>query len=293
MTALSDETVRHLQDVVGWPEFTSERYVATEELGRGGMGTVYAARDTALDRDVAIKVGNALPGAELQARLTGEARVIAQLEHPGIVPVHDYGMLADGRPFYVMKRVHGRSLQALLEARPALTELLRIFERVCEAVSFAHARGVIHRDLKPSNVMVGAFGEVMVTDWTVAAGAGTVLGTRGFMAPEQEAGLGTVDARADVYSLGAMLRAVLGDAPPRPLRSICHRATQTDPSRRYESVELLANDIRRFRDGEAVQAHRENVLERAARIGRKYQLPIVLVLAYIVMRAVIALLAGI
>ena len=293
MTALTDAAVRHLKDVVAWPEFTSDRYVAIEEIGRGGMGTVYAARDTALERDVAVKIGNALPDAELQARLTGEARVIAQLEHPGIVPVHDYGLLADGRPFYVMKRVHGRSLQALLEARPAAAELLRIFERVCEAVSFAHARGVIHRDLKPSNVMVGAFGEVMVTDWTVAAAAGTVLGTRGFMAPEQEAGLDTVDARADVYSLGAMLRAVLGDDAPRPLRSICGRATERETGRRYESVEALAADVRRYRDSEAVHAHCENVFERAARFGRKYQLPILLVLAYIVMRAVIALLAGV
>ena len=293
MTALTDAAIRHLKDVVAWPEFISDRYVAVEEIGRGGMGTVYAARDTALEREVAIKIGNALPGTELQSRLTGEARVIATLEHPGIVPVHDYGLLADGRPYYVMKRVHGRSLQMLLEARPALPELLRIFERVCEAVSFAHARGVIHRDLKPSNVMVGAYGEVMVTDWTVAAAAGTVLGTRGFMAPEQEAGLDTVDARADVYSLGAMLRSMLGDDAPRPLRSICARATQSDATRRYESVEELAADVRRFRDGEAVQAHRENVLERAARFGRKYQLPILLVLAYIVMRAVIALFAGV
>lgn len=293
MTTLSDATVGHLKEIVGWPAFTSDRYVAIEEIGRGGMGTVYAARDTALERDVAIKIGNALPGADLQARLTGEARAIARLEHPGIVPVHDYGLLADGRPFYVMKRVHGRSLQALVESGLAPAEALRIFERVCEAVSFAHARGVLHRDLKPSNVMVGAFGEVMVTDWTVAAATGTVVGTRGFMAPEQEAGGGTADARADVYSLGAMLGAMLGDDAPRPLRSICRLATEREAVRRYESVEALAADIRRFRDGEAVHAHRENTLERAARLGRKYQLPILLVLGYIVMRAVIALLAGI
>lgn len=292
MTALSDATLRHLKDVVAWPEFTSGRYVAIEEIGRGGMGAVYAARDTALERDVAIKIGNALPDADLQARLTGEARVIARLEHPGIVPVHDYGLLADGRPFYVMKRVHGRSLQALLETGLLLSERLRIFERVCEAVSFAHARDVIHRDLKPSNVMVGAFGEVMVTDWTVAAAAGTVLGTRGFMAPEQESGLDTVDARADVYSLGAMLRAVMGDDAPRPLRSICSRAMERETDRRYEHVEALAADVRRYRDGEAVHAHRENVFERAARFGRRYQLPILLVLAYIIMRAVIALVTG-
>jgi len=292
VTPLSDATLRHLKEVVVWPEFTSDRYVALEEIGRGGMGTVYAARDTALERDVAIKIGNALPDAELHARLTGEARVVAQLEHPGIVSVHDYGVLADGRPFYVMKRVRGQSLQALLGTRPPLAERLRIFERVCEAVSFAHARGVMHRDLKPANVMVGAFGEVIVTDWTIAAAAGTVVGTRGFMAPEQEAGLDAVDARADVFSLGVMLRSMLDGDAPRPLRSVCSRATEREPGKRYDSVGALAADVRRFRDGEAVQAHRDNVFERAARFGRKYQVPILLVLAYIVMRAVIALVAG-
>ena len=107
MIWLPDSTVDHLMAVAGWPEFTSDRYEVIEEIGRGGMGTVYSAFDTALGREVAIKIGNALPSTELQARLTREARVIARLEHPGIVPVHDFGWLADGRPFYVMKRLHG------------------------------------------------------------------------------------------------------------------------------------------------------------------------------------------
>src|SRR5262245_2889749 len=168
MIWLPDSTVDHLTAVAGWPEFTSDRYDVIEEIGRGGMGTVYSAFDTALGRDVAIKIGNALPSTELQARLTREARVIARLEHPGIVPVHDFGVLADGRPFYVMKRVHGRTLHEFLEKAPPLPERLRIFERVCEAVSCAHAHQIIHRDLKPQNVMVGEFGEVMVMDWGVA-----------------------------------------------------------------------------------------------------------------------------
>jgi serine/threonine protein kinase len=169
MIWLPDSTVDHLMAVAGWPEFTSDRYEVIEEIGRGGMGTVYSAFDTALGREVAIKIGNALPSTELQARLTREARVIARLEHPGIVPVHDFGWLADGRPFYVMKRVHGRTLRAVIETTaPPQAERLRIFERVCEAVSFAHAHGIIHRDLKPENVMVGTFGEVMVMDWGIA-----------------------------------------------------------------------------------------------------------------------------
>src|SRR5688572_4582531 len=131
---LPDATVDHLIAVAGWPEFTSDRYEVIEEIGRGGMGTVYSARDHALGREVAIKIGNALPSAELQARLTSEAKVLARLEHPGIVPVHDFGILADGRPFYVMKRVQGRTLQACIEAGLPLADRLRIFERICEAV---------------------------------------------------------------------------------------------------------------------------------------------------------------
>ena len=317
MSALSDAAIDHLKAVAAWPEFATDRYQVLEEIGRGGMGTVYAARDTALGRDVAIKIGNAMPGADLQTRLTREAQVIARLEHPGIVPVHDYGALADGRPFYVMKRVQGRTLQSHLETAMPLAERLRIFERVCEAVSFAHAHGIIHRDLKPSNVMVGDFGEVMVMDWGVArvrdrhpgTDAGTVLGTRGFMPPEQLAGDGDVDQRADVYALGAMLFALLtGHSPPpsaeigrglplaasvpAPLRSICRCALAEAPSNRYPSVAALQDDIGCFRARQAVRAHRENPLEQAVRFARAYQVPIVLVLAYIVMRALIAILAG-
>jgi serine/threonine protein kinase len=320
---LSDAAVDRLKAAATWPELTTDRYLVLEEIGRGGMGTVYAARDTALGRDVAIKIGNALPGADLLARLTREAQVIARLEHPGIVPVHDYGTLADGRPFYVMKRVQGRTLQTHLELEPALADRLRIFERVCEAVAFAHAHGIIHRDLKPSNVMVGDFGEVMVMDWGVAivrdrptrrngepdADVGTVLGTRGYMPPEQLAGARDVDQRADVYALGAMLFTLLTGRPPQsaggseraltlgktipaPLRSICSCALADTPANRYSSVAALQDDVGRFRARQAVKAHRENPLERIARFARMYQVPIVLVLAYILMRAVIAILAG-
>jgi len=336
---LPDRTVDHLIAVAGWPELTSDRYDVIEEIGRGGMGTVYAALDTALGREVAIKIGNALPSSELQERLTREAKVIARLEHPGIVPVHDLGILADGRPFYVMKRVHGRTLQACIEAGMPLPERLRIFERVCEAVAFAHAHGIIHRDLKPGNVMVGTFGEVMVMDWGVArvidqadrqvdegasgsprrttdTAAGTVLGTPGFMAPEQSQQAGPVDRRADVYALGAMLFALVnvanganGEPPssdaavmrrdldrasqvPPALRSICRCALSVSPSDRYATVTALADDVVRFRERQAVSVHPETVGERVARFVRTYQTPILLVLAYIVMRTLIAVFAG-
>jgi serine/threonine protein kinase len=233
-----------------------------------------------------------------------------------------------------MKRLHGETLQAFLETAPPLAERLRIFERVCEAVSFAHAHQIIHRDLKPQNVMVGEFGEVMVMDWGVArlldegvevatGGAvglkpvaradatesGTVLGTPGFMAPEQAAATGPIDRRADVYALGAVLFTLLtGQRPPAdaaaasqelgrvpgveaPLTSICRCALSSDPADRYQSVERLAEDVARFRQGQSVSVHPDGPIAHARRFVRTYQIPILLVLAYIVMRAVIALFA--
>jgi serine/threonine-protein kinase len=161
---LTDAAIARLQSVATWPELPSDRYVVTEEIGRGGMGGIYLAHDELLGRDVAIKVSNAIGSAEAEARLRREARVLAALEHPGIVPVHDAGRLADGRLFYVMKRVHGTTLRAFVETAPSLGDRLRVFERICDAVAFAHARGILHRDLTPDNVMVGEFGEVLVLD---------------------------------------------------------------------------------------------------------------------------------
>ena len=115
MIGLSDEAIGRLRAVANWPEFESERYTVTSEIGRGGMGTVYAAIDTALGREVALKVSNTVASAAFERRLAAEARILARLEHPGIVPVHDVGRLADGRLFYVMKRVHGRTLREHLQ----------------------------------------------------------------------------------------------------------------------------------------------------------------------------------
>jgi serine/threonine protein kinase len=277
------------------------------------MGTVYRAWDRELGREVALKVLRAdLPDAGAAARLEREARILAQLEHPGIVPVHDAGTLDDGRVFYVMKLVRGERLEEVA-ARAPLTEVLRLFLKVCETVGFAHARGVVHRDLKPSNIMVGAFGEVLVLDWGIArivreaeppgepsrsdvspdgqtdTAPGTVLGTPGFMAPEQAQGLThMVDARTDIFALGAILEALLGRGSrqhaPRPVASIWRKALAPQSADRYPSAEALAADITRFLDGEPVLAHRESLGERAARIFRKYQTAIILVLTYLVIR---------
>ena len=133
------------------------------------MGGVFRVEDTALGRQVALKViGIADSSGEFGARLLREAKIIAQLEHPGIVPVHDVGTLPDGRVFYTMKLVQGRRLDHYRDELASLPERLRIFQKICEAVGFAHAHHVLHRDLKPQNIMVGKFGEVLVMDWGLA-----------------------------------------------------------------------------------------------------------------------------
>jgi serine/threonine protein kinase len=144
------------------------------EIARGGMGAVLRGHDPELGRELAVKV--ILPAhrdnPELLRRFASEARLSGQLQHPGIVPVYDLGQMDDGRPFFTMKLIEGRTLTELLAERKGpdhdLPRFLRYFEAVCQAVGYAHARGVVHRDLKPSNVMVGAFGEVQVMDWGLA-----------------------------------------------------------------------------------------------------------------------------
>jgi eukaryotic-like serine/threonine-protein kinase len=307
MNGISDAALHHLREVADEPDLSGTPYEIVEILGRGGMGTVYLARDRRLDREVALKVVQLPEGTGDLERLMREARVLARLEHPGIVPVHDAGLLPDGRAFYAMKRVRGQRLDEYARAVP-LPERLRAFERICEAVAFAHAHGVIHRDLKPENVMVGPFGEVLVMDWGVAkvgsmkeepAGrrrsqggteAGTILGTPGYMAPEQERGeVDRIDERADVWALGALLGFLLKgeERPPRPLAAIRRRAMASEPAQRYPRVEELAADLSRYLAGLRVDAHQETVLERAGRFVRRYRTPILLVLAYLVMRVLL------
>jgi serine/threonine-protein kinase len=241
------------------------------ELGRGGMGVVYEVRDVDLDRSVAMKV--------MDAEWRGEARIIAALEHPGIVPVHDSGTLADGRFYYTMKLVRGERLDAWAQQPHALSERLRLLARICEPVAFAHANGGVHRDLKPENVMVGEFGAVLVMDWGVA----TIAGTPGYMPPEE-----TRDARSDVFALGALLSFLLGgERVPRPLRAIVERAKASDPAARYANARELGDDVLRFLDTEPVLAYRENALEVAARWATRYRALIAIVVAYLVMRTIL------
>jgi serine/threonine protein kinase len=313
---LSDSAIRHLRDVADEPDLSGTKYRLVSALERGGMGTVYVAEDAELGRQVALKVLSAPdPDGALAERMITEAHILARLEHPGIVPVHDVGRLPDGRVFYVMKQVRGHRLDEHAATLREIPEALRVIQRIGEAVAFAHAHGVVHRDLKPQNVMVGEFGEVLVLDWGVAkilgaSGAndralaatpnesdatlhGTRIGTPGYMAPEQLRGdVARIDARTDIYGLGAILEFLLagrGWTVPRALRAISTRALAAAPEDRYQSVRELSEDINRFLDGRAVTAHRENPFEKVGRFVANYRMAVVLVLTYMVLRVVLLL----
>jgi serine/threonine protein kinase len=255
--------------------------------------------------------------------------------------VHDVGTLADGRVFYAMKFVEGQRLDQYIASVNSIPDRLRLFLRICDAVGFAHARGVLHRDLKPPNIMVGPFGEVLVMDWglakilrneistsacesdpdatvfeeskeitaardttesSVLTEHGTVMGTPGYMPPEQARGdVEHVEARSDIYSLGALLRFLLTGKPQETLASsgtrvekslaaICAKATAAAPAERYPNVQELALDVSRYLDGMAVAAHRESIFEKLSRFYRRYRFFILLIAAYLAMRVLILLL---
>ena len=247
--------VRPLSDEMPNLGTESIRYQLLGEIARGGMGAVLKGRDIDLGRDLAIKVllEKHREHPEMVRRFVEEAQIGGQLQHPGIVPVHELGRFPDGRLFIAMKLIKGRTLAALLEVRNDPVEdrgrFLGIFEQVCQTIAYAHARGVIHRDLKPSNVMVGTFGEVQVMDWGLAkvledggiadegkarrtrndsgvvrtlrtgsnadeSRAGSVLGTPAYMSPEQARGAqDTLDERTDVFGLGSILCEILTSHP--------------------------------------------------------------------------------
>ena len=327
-----NQTVTHDAGGADAPVSGTGRYERTSLHAAGGMGRVWVARDSALGRDVALKElrPDRAASPATRARFVAEARTTGRLEHPNIVPVYEYAPPDGGRaPFYVMRFVAGRTLAEVgkeyHERRAAGTatavefrDLLSAFLGVCNAIAYAHGRGVLHRDLKGANVVLGKYGEVVVLDWGLAkwsgdepaaevadsAGqlettAGTVMGTPSYMAPEQAAGrTDLIDARTDVYGLGAVLyelltgrppftgpdtatvlRRVQSDSPPaprlvapdtpRPLDAICLKAVAKNPADRYAAAADLADDVRRFLADEPVAARREPALERVARRLRK------------------------
>ena len=226
------------------------RYDITREISRGGVGAVLLGRDADLGREIAIKLllEQHATSDEMVRRLVEEAQIGGQLEHPGIVPVHELGLVAGELPYLTMKLVKGRTLAELLDEREDPRQdrqhYLGILQQVCQAIAYAHSRRVIHRDLKPLNMMVGEFGEVQVMDWglakvlsrrdaaqkvpdgrdsihtvrtedATASTVGAVMGTPAYMAPEQARGeTGTIDERADVFGLGAILCEILTGRPP-------------------------------------------------------------------------------
>jgi eukaryotic-like serine/threonine-protein kinase len=329
MKFLPDQVVARLQTEMQTPDLSGTRYRAIKFLGRGGMGAVWLAEDSVLHRPVALKVLAAENSSvDLASRLMHEAVVLARLEHPGIVPVHDAGTLPDGRTFYCMKHVEGQTFDQYVNRLP-LRQRLQLFQRVTEPLAFAHSRGIIHRDLKPGNIMIGSCGEVLIMDWGLAKvmGAsavvpdpsslpveggsrtaepspapssgvtttahGTVLGTPGFMAPEQERGdVDLIDQRTDVFALGGLLHYILRDKPGAPrsesasraLLAVCRKAMAREMAERYAYVQQLAADLARYLDDMPVSAYRENIVERAVRLVKRNRVAVVLVLAYLFMR---------
>jgi formylglycine-generating enzyme required for sulfatase activity len=226
-------------------EVAASRYRAIAEIARGGMGRILRVRDGTLDRDVAMKVSLASrPGS--RHRLAEEAHVTGELDHPGVVPVHDMGEDAEGRSFFTMRLVEGRDLREIIgmvrrrEEGWSVTRALEVLLKVCDTLAYAHSRGVVHRDLKPSNIRVGGFGEVYVLDWGLAKSNGRrdetgpeaspdlhehrapaltldgdVIGTPYTMSPEQAGGrVHEIGPRSDVYSAGAMLYEILSGQMP-------------------------------------------------------------------------------
>ena len=286
-------------------------YELITELGRGGMGVVYRARQLSLGREVAVKflLHGVLAGDAAVARFRAEAEATAGLRHPHIVTVYEVGE-DRGRQFFSMELVLGQTLAELVLDGPIpATRAAGYLKRVAEAVQFAHEHGLLHRDLKPSNVMVDEFDEPRVTDFGLAKRAegssdltlsGQVLGTPAYISPEQAGAgrTGTVDARSEVYSLGAILyHLVTGRAPftgespsivihqvvevepiaprllnpslPRDLETICQQCLAKEPARRYATARALAEDLARFLRDEPVHARPAGKVERSLRWCRR------------------------
>jgi serine/threonine protein kinase/beta-lactam-binding protein with PASTA domain len=240
-------------------ELLADRYELEVRLGSGGMGDVYRARDRLLERPVAVKVPTTTITPGSAERFKREARAAARLNHPNVVGVYDWG--GGTEPFIVMEFVEGRSLRAELKERGTLppAEVAAIGAQIADALAHAHHHGVVHRDVKPSNVLLTPGGSVKVTDFGIAYSAagealtepGVVLGTVGYLSPEQVAGL-PADTRSDVYSLGIVLAELLtgerptgGElVPSTDLERVIAKARAADPNARYQLAAELRDELR-------------------------------------------------
>lgn len=293
------------------PVIPSDYYDIQDEIARGGLGRVTQAEDTRLRRKVALKELLDKPGVD-NRRFLREARITARLQHPSIVPVYEAGYWPNGAPFYAMKLVSGDTLADLVKAASTTHERLVLVPyviAVVDAIAYAHSHRIIHRDLKPSNIIIGEYGETMVVDWGLAKDlarneddsivevsrdaadgitvVGSIMGTPGYMAPEQANGI-DVDERADIYSLGAILYYALSAKPPikgtslddflqrineeepepvgrrcpdapEELAAIIGKAMARDREQRYQTAKELSEDLKRFQNGQLVSAHKYTI----------------------------------
>ncbi len=246
----NDETIVPTWGVSSFASLPDPGYQLGELIGHGGMGEVLVAQDQRIGREVAVKRIRARePSHDAVARFLREARIQARLDHPAIVPVYELGTDGDGRPYFTMKRLAGITLAKRLSQGVAVQPMLRAFVDVCLAIQLAHTRGVVHRDLKPSNIMLGDYGEVYVLDWGVArvltdtrrapdsessehdeegTTAGAILGTPGYMSPEQVRGE-EAGTKADIYALGAILFELLAGEPLHPRGEAALGSTLSKP----------------------------------------------------------------
>ena len=320
-TAAPTHTARNSSSPSRAPD---DRYVLRTMLGSGGMGEVWLAHDVRIDREIAVKMMRGRDDPDAVARFLREARVQGRLEHPSVVPVHDLG--PDDNPYFCMKRLTGTTLEDVISAHDAewtRRKLLTRFVEICLAVEFAHRRGVIHRDLKPANIMLGDFGETYVLDWGLAriatdpndstapiapietadlrsdsgsggrTEAGALLGTPGYMAPEQMRGE-VVGTAADVFALGCILFEILAGVPaiardkafevtlgtasyspakrrpdaeiPPELDELVVRSTAAEVTGRPRSARELADSVQRFLDGDRdLERRKQLAVEHAGR----------------------------
>ncbi|TWU47487.1 Serine/threonine-protein kinase PknL [Rubripirellula tenax] len=281
------------------------------EIARGGMGVVYRARQQGLDRPVALKLisSGVLASREERTRFRIEAEAAARLHHPGIIAIHEIGSW-EGYEYFSMTLVEGPTLQDHVDRKIFDdTATAKMIRDIARAVAYAHRAGIVHRDLKPENVLISDDGRPLITDFglakwhregTLVTRTGQVLGTPHYMSPEQACGMGDGNAPADIYSLGAMLyamltgrpphagtsaaevlRSVLQDEPEAPrhhrrdvspgLERICLKAIRYEPEQRYASADALADDLDRFLAGEATSAEGSGLMDRVAREIRRDQ----------------------